>query len=295
MTKREFAEWADKEIILLDGATGSNLMKAGLQRGVCTEQWILEHPEVIIELQKRYSEAGSRIIYAPTFAANRMNLEYYGLAEQLKSMNHRLVALTKEAVSGKAYVAGDVTTTGKIIGSSEEVTYESVFELFKEQIICLAEAGVDLLVAETMISMEETMAILDAAASVCDLPVMCTLTVEADGSIFSGGSIMEAAEALEAMGASAVGLNCSVGPDQLESVIFCLKKAVSIPVIAKPNAGMPVITDTGEAVYNMNRVDFAKYMGKLIDAGAGIVGGCCGTDPEYIEALSDEICKHKQY
>ncbi|WP_027296633.1 homocysteine S-methyltransferase family protein [Robinsoniella sp. KNHs210] len=289
MTKQEFAEWAGRETIILDGATGSNLIKAGLGRGVCTEQWILEHPQVLIDLQRAYVDAGSNIVYAPTFAANRMNLKYYGLDENIRQMNHDLVRLSKEAVQGRAYVAGDLTTSGKIIGASGEVTYESLLEMYKEQIIYLVEAGVDLLVAETMISIDETLAVLDAAAEVCDLPVMCSMTLEADGSVFAGGTAWDAVESLQEMGASAVGLNCSVGPDQLESVVASMKRVASVPIMAKPNAGMPTITETGEAIYNMNAEDFAKHMMVLVKAGAGIVGGCCGTTPEYIELLAGNI------
>lgn len=288
MTKQEFAEWAGRETIILDGATGSNLIKAGLGRGVCTEQWILEHPQVLIDLQRAYADAGSNIVYAPTFAANRMNLKYYGLDENIRQMNHDLVRLSKEAVQGRAYVAGDLTTSGKIIGASDEVTYESLLEMYKEQIIYLVEAGVDLLVAETMISIDETLAVLDAAAEVCDLPVMCSMTLEADGSVFAGGTAWDAVESLQEMGASAVGLNCSVGPDQLESVVASMKRVASVPIMAKPNAGMPTITETGEAIYNMNAEDFAKHMMVLVKAGAGIVGGCCGTTPEYIELLAGD-------
>lgn len=289
MTKQEFAEWAGRETIILDGATGSNLIKAGLGRGVCTEQWILEHPQVLIDLQRAYADAGSNIVYAPTFAANRMNLKYYGLDENIRQMNHDLVRLSKEAVQGRAYVAGDLTTSGKIIGASSEVTYESLLEMYKEQIIYLVEAGVDLLVAETMISIDETLAVLDAAAEVCDLPVMCSMTLEADGSVFAGGTAWDAVESLQEMGASAVGLNCSVGPDQLESVVASMKRVASVPIMAKPNAGMPTITETGEAIYNMNAEDFTKHMMVLVKAGAGIVGGCCGTTPEYIELLAGNI------
>lgn len=289
MTKQEFADWAGREIIILDGATGSNLIKAGLKRGVCTEQWILENHGILTELQRAYADAGSNIVYAPTFAANRMNLKYYGLEENIRQMNHDLVKLSKEAVQGRAYVAGDLTTSGKIIGASDEVTYESALEMYKEQIIYLVEAGVDLLVAETMISIDETLAVLDAAAEVCDLPVLCSMTLEADGSVFAGGTAWDAVESLQEMGASAVGLNCSVGPDQLESVVASMKRVASVPIMAKPNAGMPVITETGEAVYNMNAEDFAKHMMALIKAGAGVVGGCCGTTPEYIAMLAGNI------
>ncbi|HIV11702.1 MAG TPA: homocysteine S-methyltransferase family protein, partial [Candidatus Pullilachnospira stercoravium] len=154
------------------------------------------------------------------------------------------------------------------------------------QVRALADAGADLLVAETMLSVEETIVALDAAQSVCQLPVMCTLSLEADGTAMYGGNAVEAVVTLQEMGAAAVGLNCSVGPDQLESVVRNMKEAATVPVIAKPNAGMPSINEKGEAVYSMNEDDFARYTKILVEAGAGIVGGCCGTTPDYIRKLA---------
>ena len=166
-----------------------------------------------------------------------------------------------------------------------DLTYEEAYDTYAEQVHYLAKAGVDLLVAETMIHIDETLAALDAASRVCDLPVICTMTVEADGSIFTGGNIFEAVKMLEEAGACAVGVNCSVGPNQLEAVIQNIAAAVSIPVIAKPNAGMPHISPEGQAIYDMDAPTFGKHMKKLLDAGASIIGGCCGTTPAYIQEL----------
>ncbi|MFQ8689987.1 MAG: homocysteine S-methyltransferase family protein, partial [Blautia sp.] len=191
-----------------------------------------------------------------------------------------------EAVEGKAMVAGDLTTTGKMKAPAGDLTFEEALDVYKEQISCLADAGVDLLVAETMISLDESLAALDAAREVCDLPILCTMTIESDGSLFTGGNIFDSALALESAGASAVGINCSVGPDQLEAIIHTLAETVSVPVIAKPNAGMPVIDEKGQAVYNMTPQDFSRHMKVLVDAGASIIGGCCGTTPEFIRQLA---------
>ena len=289
MTKQEFENLTGQGTVLLDGATGSNLRKAGMPVGVCAEQWVLEHPEVIRKLQQDYIEAGSQIIYAPTFSANRISLSRHGLEDRLEEMNRKLVAISREASGGRAYVAGDVTTTGKMLEPRGEISYQELFDVYREQIAVLADAGVDLIVAETMLDVEETMVVLDAAASVCELPVMCSLTLEADGSALYGGSAVEMVEALQEMGAAAVGLNCSVGPDQLEAVVSSMKKVAKVPVIAKPNAGMPEIDEKGVAHYNMSPERFADSMKRLIENGAGIVGGCCGTDPEYIRMLASVI------
>ena len=285
MTPNDFAVRAEKGIIILDGATGSNLRLAGMPVGVSTELWVYEHPEAILKLQRAYVDAGSDIIYAPTFMANRIGLGMHGIEDRLAELNRGLVALSKQAADGRAWVAGDITTTGKPLEPVGPMRYETLFDVYREQIEVLAEAGADLLVAETMLSIDETACAVEAARSVCDLPILCSLTMEADGHLLLGGSAVEAVETLQALGASAVGLNCSVGPDQLESVVRAMREVATVPVIAKPNAGMPVMDEHGTAHYSMTPDDFAAAMVRLVNAGACVVGGCCGTDPEYIRAL----------
>lgn len=288
MTKEQFRKLTEN-ILLLDGATGSNLMASGMPRGICTETWVIEHKEIFQELQRAYIAAGSQVIYAPTFGGNRINLAKHGLTDRIEEINRTLVGYSRELAGDGVYVAGDITTSGSFITADGDYTYDDAFKMYQEQVKILADAGIDLIAAETMINIEETLAAVDAANSVCDLPIMCTMTVEADGSIFSGGNAIEAAVSLEAAGANAVGINCSVGPDQLVSVVRSIKENVSIPVIAKPNAGMPTIDDRGNAVYSMNPEDFASYMKILIENGASVVGGCCGTTPAFIRALHDSI------
>lgn len=285
MTKQEFQALTNQGVVLLDGATGSNLMNAGMPRGVSTEQWIIEHKETLIELQRRYVDAGSQIVYAPTFAANRISLANFGLEDQVKELNTKLVAISKEAVGDRAYVAGDMTTTGQLLEPRGDMTYERLFQAYQEQAAALAEAGADLIGAETMLGVEETVIALDAAQSVCDLPIMCSLSLESDGTALYGGDAVEAVVTLQEMGAAAVGINCSTGPDRLVSVIRSMKEVAQIPIIAKPNAGMPVISESGEVRYDMGAEAFAEHMKVLMDAGAGIVGGCCGTGPEFIRRL----------
>lgn len=289
MTKQKFREMTEQGIVLLDGATGSNLRKAGMPVGIPTEVWALEHPDVIQTLQRAYVEAGSQIIYAPTFSANRISLSLHGMQDRLEELNTKLTALSKEAANGRALVAGDMTTTGKMLEPRGEITYQELFDVYKEQVTALANAGADLIVAETMLAVDETVVLLDAAQSVCELPVICTLTLEADGNALYGGSGIELVETLQEMGASAVGLNCSVGPDQLEAVVAAMKSVATIPIIAKPNAGMPVMDAQGQAHYDMSPEHFAAAMKRLVEKGADIIGGCCGTDPEYIRALAQML------
>ncbi len=289
MTREEFRLLTGKGTVLLDGGTGSCLRSVGMPVGVCTEQWVYEHPDVMKQLQSEYADAGSQILYAPTFGANRMSLENVGLSDRVEELNRTLAARTIEHVGDRVLVAGDMSTTGKAMEPYGPMTYDGLLEIYKEQIRFLAETGVDLLVAETLLSQDEALVICDAARAVCDLPLLVSFTCEGDGNLYFGGTVTDAAAALEAMGVDAVGVNCSVGPDQLEAVIRQLKDTVSIPVMAKPNAGMPVITETGEAVYSMGAEEFAGHVLHLRDCGASLIGGCCGTTPEYIRKIKKSL------
>ena len=281
MTRNEFAARLAQGPLLLDGATGSNLMKAGMPKGVCAETWILDHPQAILELQRAYVAAGSQVLLAPTFTAGRMYLSQHGLEGELKALNRRLVALSQEAAQGQAWVAGDMTTMGRA-----DVPYETMLEYYHEQARALAEAGVDLILCETLMGHDEAMAALEGCRmAAAELPVCCSFSVTADGMLYFGGSVYEAAPQVAEFGADAVGINCSVGPDQLESVVRALRESLTVPVIAKPNAGMPEIDDQGNAHYSMHAADFGRHMAALHRAGASILGGCCGTEPPYIAAL----------
>lgn len=291
MTKQAFMDLIRETPIFLDGATGSNLLKRGMPAGVCPEKWILEHREVLIGLQKEFVEAGSNILYAPTFSANRIKLKEYGLEEQIREMNHELVAVSKEAAGGKALVAGDLTMTGEQLAPMGKMDFEELISIYKEQIGYLVETGVDLLVVETMMSLQETRAALIAAKETCDLPVMATMTFEADGRSLYGTDAVTAAVVLESLGAAAVGANCSTGPDKMTEIIRAMADAATVPIIAKPNAGLPVLDENGQTVYDMKETEFAEGMKLLVEAGASIVGGCCGTSPSYIRAEKEAVGK----
>lgn len=291
MTRKAFREMIGQKIVILDGATGSNLQRAGMPTGVCPEQWILEHPQALIDLQRAYVQAGTDIVYAPTFTASRIKLEEYGLQDQLEQMNRALVALSKEAVAGSgALVAGDLTMTGKQLAPIGDLPFETLVEVYKEQAAVLADAGVDLFIVETMMSLQETRAALIAIREVCDLSVMASLTYESDGRTLYGTDAKTAMVVLQSLGADAVGLNCSTGPAEMVSAVEQMREIANIPVLAKPNAGLPELED-GETVYRMTPEEFATAGATLVEAGASIVGGCCGTTPAHIKALADAV-KH---
>ncbi|MGI6007153.1 MAG: homocysteine S-methyltransferase family protein [Ruminococcus sp.] len=289
MTKKEFADWTAKSVILMDGATGSNLMAAGMPQNGATEIWMLEHPDIVQKLQSEYVQAGSQMVYACTFSANRKSLKKHGLEKRTRELNEKLVLLTKNAVDGRAYVAGDLTMTGELLEPLGDMTEEDLVDVYQEQIEALVKSGADLLGVETMMSLNEVLAALKAAEKVCSLPVMCTFTVNEQGRTLYGTDVVEAVPVLEEAGAAAVGINCSLGPDQLLDVVKRLKARATVPVIAKPNAGLPTLGPAGEMIYSMDAETFAVHMKELAEAGAGLIGGCCGTTPAYIRKVKETM------
>lgn len=289
MTREAFRELVKKGPVLLDGATGTNLQKAGMPVGVCPEQWILVNSEVLIDLQKQYVEAGTDILFAPTFTASRIKLKEYGLKDHLEEMNRKLVALSKEAAKGtNALVAGDLTMTGEQLYPLGDLMFEDLVDVYKEQAKIIAEAGADLFVVETMMSLQECRAAVLAIREVCDLPVMVSLTYNEDGRTLYGTDPVTAVVVMQSLGADAVGMNCSTGPEAMLEPIAKMAEYAAIPLLAKPNAGMPELID-GQTVFNVEPEEFAEVGKKLVEEGAAIIGGCCGTTPEHIRALKEAV------
>ena len=289
MTREAFRELVKNGPVLLDGATGTNLQKAGMPVGVCPEQWILENSEVLINLQKRYVEAGTDILFAPTFTASRIKLKEYGLEDHLEEMNRKLVALSKEAAKGtNALVAGDLTMTGEQLYPLGDLMFEDLVDVYKEQAKIIADAGADLFVVETMMSLQECRAAVLAIREVCDLPVMVSLTYNEDGRTLYGTDPVTAVVVMQSLGADAVGMNCSTGPEAMLEPITKMAEYAAIPLLAKPNAGMPELIN-GQTVFNVEPEEFAEVGKKLVEEGAAIIGGCCGTTPEHIRALKEAV------
>ena len=284
MTREELYGLLEKGPVFLDGATGSNLQKAGMPTGVCPEQWILDHPDVIVDLQKRYIEAGTQILYAPTFSGNRIKLEEYGLADKIVEINTKLVQLCKEAAGDKGLVCADMTMTGESLEPMGDLELEELIDIYKEQAKILYEAGVDLFVVETMMSLAETRAAVLAIKETCDLPVMVSMTFDEKGKTLYGNTPEGCMVVLQSLGADIVGINCSTGPEKMAEMVRQMKKYANVPILAKPNAGLPQMVD-GETVYDMGPEEFASFGPMLMEAGASVLGGCCGTTPEHIARL----------
>lgn len=288
MTKQELQDLFQKGPIILDGATGSNLMAKGMPMGVCPEDWIYHHKDAIVSLQKAYVEAGTQILYAPTFTANRIKLAEYGMEDRLEELNRAMVRYSREAAGDRAFVAGDLTMTGRQLYPVGDLMFEDLVDVYKEQVRAILKEDVDLFVIETMMSLQECRAALLAVKETCDLPVMISLTYNEDGRTLYGTSPEIAMVVLEHMGADIVGVNCSTGPLAMIPLVKAMLPYADIPIMVKPNAGMPEL-ENGETVYKMTPEEFADACEQLVDAGASVVGGCCGTRPDHIKALADRM------
>jgi 5-methyltetrahydrofolate--homocysteine methyltransferase len=291
----DFREFLNQGFVILDGATGSNLQKQGMMSGDCPEQWIVEHPEIFIDLQMQYIEAGSDALYTPTFTSTSVKLAEYGLEGQQEELIKKLAGLTKEAIrrSGTErhiYMLGDISMTGVQLEPVGAMSFEELVEIYKKEVACLVREGVDGFAIETMMSLQECRAALLAVKETCDLPVMVTLTYQTDGRTLYGTSPETALVVLQSMGADAVGINCSTGPDKMVDAVESMMKYARVPVVVKPNAGLPSL-ENGVTVYDMGPEEFAERMIPLADCGATVLGGCCGTTPEHIRQLKKAVEK----
>lgn len=286
--KQEFRDYLSSGIHFLDGATGSNLMLAGMPRGCCAEKWILDNPQALIDLQRRYAEAGSQIIYAPTFQAQPIALAKVGLDADTERINAELVSVSRKAAPD-CLIAGDIATLAAQCESWDPDNFDLLVENYRRQIRGLIDGGADLLIGETLMYQQEAEAIMTAAELESASAVMFSFTMQADGSLFSGADAGRILQELEAAGADAVGFNC-VGADMMTPYLVSkLRRYTKLPLICKPNAGTPVINAAGVAEYNLEASEFAGIMKQCAENGAMLLGGCCGTNPDFIAAVKKAV------
>lgn len=287
MDRKSFRKVLEESILILDGASGTQMQKRGMPNGVCPEQWAIENPEALISLQREYVEAGSQVVYTFTFGGNRKKLAEFGLEHKTKEINRELALLSRRAVGTSAYVAGDIAPTGHFAKPLGDMEFEEMVDVFKEQAVGLLEGGVDFFIIETMMDIQEARAALLAVKEICELPVCVSMTFNEDGRSLTGTDPVTALITLQSMGADAVGCNCSTGPIEMLEIIKKMKAYAKIPIIAKPNAGLPKLVN-GCTVFDMDAKTFGSYGQQFIDAGVNLLGGCCGTSPEYIQAITRE-------
>lgn len=288
LTKEEFQKYLSGGIRILDGATGSNLRAAGMPKGCCTEQWVLEHPEPLVLLQQGYAQAGSEILYAPTFQAQPIALKAVGLENQTEKVNEALVALSRSAAPG-CLIAGDMTTLAAFCESWNPDCFDLLVDNYRRQIRGLIDGGADLLVGETLLYPQEAEAILTAAELEGAGAAMYSFTMQPDGSLFSGADAGLVLKDLEHAGACAVGFNCVAADELTPALVSKLRRYTKLPLICKPNAGNPVINAKNIAEYPMGPDAFADILSRCRKMGASLLGGCCGTTPEFISEMAGAI------
>lgn len=285
LTKDELHARIRAGLHILDGATASNLMMLGMPRGGCTEEWILAHPEALISLQRQYAEAGSEIIYAPTFQAQPIALEQHGLHRHTEAINAQLAALSR-AAAPNCLIAGNLTTLAAFTDSHDPSNFDLLLENYRRQIRGLMDGGVDLLVGETLLYPQEAEAILTAAELEGAGAVMYSFVLQPDCSLLSGMDAGPVLRELEKAGAAAVGFNCVAANYMLPGLVSKLRRHVKGPILCKPNAGIPTIGEDNLAHYSMGSEEFSRIMTDCKAMGASLIGGCCGTTPDHIRALA---------
>ncbi len=274
--------------ILLDGAMGTNLIAAGMPMGCCQEEWMFANEDVVMDIQRRYAEAGSRIIYAPTFTAQPSRLKRYGLDAKAEHINERLVQISRKAAP-KCLIAGSMTTLAGEINTRNEDCFSEMVHQYRRQIKGIKADGAELIVGETLLSSSDARAILVAAKEEQADGVMLSFALREDGKLRSGEETKIVFEMLKQEGALALGVNCVPANDMLPELIRQLKTYTSLPLICKPNAGRPIKRQDGTYTYPVDAHRFAEILSRCADVGANLIGGCCGTTPETIAALAQWI------
>ena len=279
-----------KELLYFDGGMGTLLQSRGLKPGELPEVWNLEHTEEIIDIHRQYFEAGSDIVLSNTFGANA--IKFHDSEYQLKDIVTAGIQNVKKAAKAgvhdgrEVYTALDVGPTGKLLKPMGDLAFEDAYEAFKETMIYGEEAGADLIHIETMSDSYEVKAAVLAAKENTSLPVFVTMIFDEKGKLLTGGDVPAVVAMLEGLRVDALGINCGMGPEQMMPILEDILKYCSIPIIVKPNAGLPKQRD-GEVYYDVEPEQFSGYMKKIVEMGAHVIGGCCGTTPAHIKAMID--------
>ncbi len=287
MNKRDFQKLVRSKILVLDGATGTELMRRGLPADACPEQWALEHPDILRDLQHEYVEAGSDIVFTCTFGASRSRLSHFGVDCDVRELTRELTGISRQA-AGEAMVFGDLGPSGTLVEPLGDVKLTDMIAAKQEQVRGLLDGGVDGFVVETMMDIQEARAALLAIHELCDLPVLASVTLDSNGRCLTGADFSVAVVTLQALGADAVGCNCSTGPADMVAHLREVRPYARVPLLAKPNAGMP--TEGGAGVeFDIGPEEFVGYVPELLRRGVSILGGCCGTSPQYIREIKAAV------
>lgn len=273
-------------VLTSDGATGTNLQQRGLPDGRSGEWWVLENPVEIVRLATDFVNAGADIILTCTFGASRLHLDQMGMADQAERINRTAVKLAREAAGAKTLVAGSIGPTGQMLEPYGPLSADSAEAAFAEQARWLADGEVDLIVIETQFDLGEAAAAVRGVRSVTALPLVCSFSYDRGVKTMMGVSPIKAAQALYDSGIDMLGINCGRSLEDNYKVLQELRAATTLPIWFKPNAGLPVVNDLGESVYQTTPQQMAEQVPQWISAGASVIGGCCGTSPEHLTAIA---------
>ncbi len=277
------------EKLVSDGATGSNLQQRGLPVGKSGENWVLENPDGIVALARDFVEAGSDVILTCTFGASRLHLEHMELADKTEEINRTAVALAKKAAQGTAMVAGSIGPTGAMLQPYGTLSAEDAEATFAEQARFLIDAGVDLIVVETMFDLGEATAAVKGVRSAGDIPLVCSFSYDRGTKTMMGVTPTKAGKVLEALGVDLVGINCGRSLDENLAALKELRGAISLPLWFKPNAGLPATNSMGDLHYDLTPEMMAAPVPEWAAAGASVMGGCCGTSPQHLAAIARAV------
>jgi 5-methyltetrahydrofolate--homocysteine methyltransferase len=281
---KHFIKEIKERVLLFDGSKGTMLQQMGMSGGECPEAWNSTHSEEVKKVYALYKEAGSDVIQTNTFQGNRPKLEEYGLGDRTHELNYEGARLARNVMGRDGFVAASIGPVGKLFEPSGELTFQAAYEVYREQVKAVAEGGADIINFETFTDIAEMRAALLAAKETVQLPVICSMSFEANGRTLMGTDPYTAGVILKSLGADMMGTNCSLGPEHLLDILRQMAEAGGIPLSVKPNAGLPEVID-GKTVYRESPEKFARLAGEFVRLGVRLIGGCCGTTPEFIKAL----------
>ena len=289
--KKTILDLIEERVVLLDGAMGSELIALGLPAGTPSESWNVTEPEKVEQIHRNYYTAGSDAVFTNTFGGTRAKLDALDHGEHVEEYNAKAVAIARKACPEGKYVGGDIGPTGKFLPPVGKATLDDFTENFSEQARILAENGVDFFFIETMLDIKEAEAAVLAARRVANIPIFASITYQKTKRGYytvMGNSVEQCVKILEKAGASVIGANCTIGSDDMIDLIVQLREVTKLPISGKPNAGKPELRN-GETFYPTTADDFAQDILQMVNAKANVVGGCCGTNPQFISKIADVL------
>ncbi len=289
---RTIIDLVKERVVLLDGGMGTELIKRGFPQGECPESWNVKKPEIVKKIHKSYFDAGSDVILTNSFGGSKIKLASHGLEEKCHELNYAAAQLANEVKPEEKFVAGSMGPTGKFLKPHGEYTEEEFEEAYAVQAKALTDGGVDFLLIETQYDLKEALCALRGARKSSSLPVFVTMTFNRNPRGYftiMGNSVSQCVQELEAQKVPAIGTNCTLNSADMVDLLKIMREATPLPLVAQANAGQPSLSSNGKVAYSQSIEDYVQYIPQMIKNGANIIGGCCGTDPDYIKRISEII------